>query len=307
MAHALVHDHAQSVTMPSILLSRRNRKSIVVTRTIALFTDFGSQDIYVGQLHVAAKRTGSDCTLVDLFHDVNAFDIGAGASLLAAMFEYLPDDAIVVGVVDPGVGTDRMAVLLVTPKASFLAPDNGLLSGVLKEYLVTLPPDSSRVPLPPSLTAYQLTNSAYWLHPVSNTFHGRDIFSPVAAHLSLGITPEAFGQPIQDLTWLPTPTPTRESDSITGEVIYADHYGNLVTNIPLEELASGAEIIVEIKGRKIVGLSKTFQSPVSSGDEGLLALGGSLGFLEVAVQNGSAAALLNAGPGEKVRVSNTRH
>ena len=274
---------------------------------VVLTTDFGLNDPYAGVMKGVILTINPAATLIDLTHDIQPQNIRQGSFVLSASRRFFPPRSIHVAVVDPGVGTDRMAVLLVTPKASFLAPDNGLLSGVLKEYLVTPPPDSSRVPLPPSLTAYQLTNSEYWLHPVSNTFHGRDIFSPVAAHLSLGILPEAFGQPIQDLAWLPTPTPTRENDSLTGEVIYADHYGNLVTNIPLEELANGAEIIVEIKGRKIVGLSKTFQSPVSSGDEGLLVLGGSLGFLEVAVQNGSAAALLNAGPGEKVRVSNTRH
>ena len=279
----------------------------MVSPPVVLTTDFGLSDPYAGVMKGVVLSINPAATLIDLTHDIQPQNIRQGSFVLSASRRFFPPRSIHVAVVDPGVGTDRMAVLLVTPKASFLAPDNGLLSGVLKEYLVTPPPDSSRVPLPPSLTAYQLTNREYWLHPVSNTFHGRDIFSPVAAHLSLGIPPEAFGQPIQDLAWLPTPTPTRENHSLTGEVICADHYGNLVTNIPLEELANGAEIIVEIKGRKIVGLSKTFQSPVSSGDEGLLALGGSLGFLEVAVQNGSAAALLNAGPDEKVRVSNTRH
>jgi S-adenosylmethionine hydrolase len=271
---------------------------------IVLTTDFGLTDPYAGVMNGVVLSINPAATLIDLTHDIQPQNIRQGSFVLAASHRFFPPNSIHVAVVDPGVGTDRMAVLLITPNASFLAPDNGLLSGVLKDHLATPPPDSGRVPLPPSLTAYQLTNSEYWLQPVSNTFHGRDIFSPVAAHLSLGVPPEAFGQPLQDLAWLPMPTPTRDNDSLIGEVIYADHYGNLVTNIPLEELANGTEIIVEIKGRKLHSLSKTFQSPANSGDEGLLALGGSLGYLEVAVQNGSAATLLNASPGETVRVSN---
>ena len=270
---------------------------------VVLTTDFGLTDPYAGVMKGVVLSINPAATLIDLTHHIQPQNIRQGSFVLAASHRFFPPNSIHVAVVDPGVGTYRMAVLLVTPNASFLAPDNGLLSGVLGNYLATPSPDSGRVPMPPSLTAYQLTNSEYWLHPVSNTFHGRDIFSPVAAHLSLGIPPEAFGQPLQDLAWLPMPTPTRDNDGLIGEVIYADNYGNLVTNIPLEELANGTEIIVEIKGRKLHGLSKTFQSPASSGDGGLLALGGSLGYLEVAVQNGNAATLLNAGPGETVRVS----
>ncbi|MBQ12240.1 MAG: S-adenosyl-l-methionine hydroxide adenosyltransferase [Planctomyces sp.] len=272
---------------------------------VILTTDFGLSDPYAGVMKGVVLSINPAATLIDLTHNIQPQNIRQGSFVLAASHRFFPPKSIHVAVVDPGVGTDRMAILLVTSEASFLAPDNGLLSGVLKDYLDTPPPNSSRVPLPPSLNAYQLTNSEYWLHPVSNTFHGRDIFSPVAAHLSLGVPPEAFGQPLQDLAWLPTPTPTRENDCLTGEVIYADHYGNLVTNIPLEALAKGTEIIVEIKGRKIVGLSKTFQLPANSSEERLLALGGSLGYLEIAVQNGSAATLMNAGPGEAVRVFQT--
>ena len=270
---------------------------------VVLTTDFGLTDPYAGVMKGVILSINPAATLIDLTHQIQPQNIRQGSFVLAASHRFFPSNSIHVTVVDPGVGTDRMAILLVTPNARFLAPDNGLLSGVLGDYLATELPDSVRVPLPPSLTAYQLTSSEYWLHPISNTFHGRDIFSPVAAHLSLGVPPEAFGQPLQDLAWLPTPTPTRENDCLAGEVIYADHYGNLVTNISLEELANVTEVIVEIKGRKIMGLSKTFQSPDGSGNQRLLALGGSLGYLEVAVQNGSAAALLSAGPGEVVRVS----
>ncbi|MCS5656835.1 MAG: SAM-dependent chlorinase/fluorinase, partial [Dehalococcoidia bacterium] len=153
---------------------------------VVLTTDFGLSDPYAGVMKGVVLSINPAATLIDLTHDIQPQNIRQGSFVLSASRRFFPPGSIHVAVVDPGVGTDRMAVLLVTPKASFLAPDNGLLSGVLKEYLVTPPPDSSRVPLPSSLTAYQLTNSEYWLHPVSNTFHGRDIFSPVAAHLSMG-------------------------------------------------------------------------------------------------------------------------
>ena len=273
---------------------------------IVLTTDFGLSDPYAGIMKGVVLSINPDAILIDITHQIQPQNIRQGSFVLAASHRFFPESSIHVAVVDPGVGTDRRAVLLVTPTASFLAPDNGLLSGVLGDYLDTPPLNAERVNLPSSLTAYHLTNGEYWLHPVSNTFHGRDIFAPVAAHLSLGVPPTSLGKPIQDLVWLPTPKQIQERDYILGEVIYADHYGNLVTNIPVSELADAAKIMVEINGRHIQGLSQTFQSPENNNEEGLLALGGSLGFLEIAVQNGSAALVLNAGPGERVRVSFTR-
>jgi S-adenosylmethionine hydrolase len=273
---------------------------------IVLTTDFGLSDPYAGIMKGVILSINPDAILIDITHQIQPQNIRQGSFVLAASHRFFPEGSIHVAVVDPGVGTDRRAVLLVTPTASFLAPDNGLLSGVVGDYLDTTPINAERVNLPSILTAYHLTNSEYWLHPVSNTFHGRDIFAPVAAHLSLGVPPGDLGQLVQDLVWLPTPKPTQQGDHLLGEVIYADHYGNLVTNIPVSELADAAKIIVEIEGRKIQGLSQTFQSPEINNEEGLLALGGSLGFLEIAVRNGSAALVLNAGPGEKVQVFNPR-
>ena len=273
---------------------------------IVLTTDFGLSDPYAGIMKGVVLSINPDAILIDITHQIQPQNIRQGSFVLAASHRFFPESSIHVAVVDPGVGTDRRAVLLVTPTARFLAPDNGLLSGVLGDYLDTPPLNAERVNLPSSLTAYHLTNSEYWLHPVSNTFHGRDIFAPVAARLSLGVPPADLGRPIQDLAWLPTPKPTQDGNYLLGEVIYADHYGNLITNIPVGELAGATNIMVEVKGRKIRGLSQTFQSPENNNEEGLLALGGSLGFLEIAVQNGSAALVLNAGPGERVRVSFTR-
>jgi S-adenosylmethionine hydrolase len=273
---------------------------------VVLTTDFGLSDPYAGVMRGVVLSINPAAVLIDLTHNIQPQNIRQGSFVLAASHRFFPTNSIQVAVVDPGVGTDRMAVLLVTPTARFLAPDNGLLSGVLSDYLDAAPLNAERVSLPPNLTAYHLTNSEYWLYPVSNTFHGRDIFAPVAAHLSMGVTPDELGQPLQDLAWLPTPTPIQDGRSLIGEVVYADHYGNLVTNIPVRELGDGADITVGIKDRKIYGLSRTFQSTGNDNEDGLLALDGSLGYLEIAVQNGSAARLLHAEAGEKVQVSQIR-
>lgn len=273
---------------------------------IVLTTDFGLADPYAGVMRGVVLSINPVATLIDLTHLIQPQNIRQGSFVLAASHRFFPADSIHATVVDPGVGTDRMAVLLITPTARFLAPDNGLLSGVLGGYLNTPPLNAERVALPPMLSAYHLTNSEYWLHPVSSTFHGRDIFAPVAAHLSLGVPPASFGQPIQNLAWLPCTEPTRAWNYLLGEVVYADHYGNLVTNISVGELGDNTRITISINGREIHGLSQTFQSPDIDHGDGLMALEGSLGYLEIAVQNGSAALILNSGPGESVRVSFTR-
>jgi hypothetical protein len=160
--------------------------------------------------------------------------------------------------------------------------------------------------VPPQCRAYHLTASQYWLHPVSNTFHGRDIFAPVAAHLSLGAQPEALGTPLSELVWLSSPQPVEADGQILGEVIYSDHYGNLITNIPERLIAPTSSVRVEIKGHRIAGLRTTFHDNSGDADKGLVALIGSHSFLEIAVPDGNAAALLKAGPGEPVKVSRPR-
>ena len=240
-----------------------------------------------------------DLTLVDLTHEVGPQNVFGGAFALGVSYQYFPADAIHVAVVDPGVGTSRRPVLLQTPHGSFVAPDNGLLSRVVDHYLPNRPVDPGLVDLPPSVRAFHLTNSEYWLHPVSSTFHGRDIFTPVAAHLSLGAPPESMGEATGILEYLPVPQPRVDPDGIRGEIMYCDVYGNLISNIP-EQLTVGRAISeVRIRGRSIPRLSHTFNDGPPSG---LVALVGSHGYLEVAVPNGSAAAALPAGQGEPISV-----
>ena len=270
-------------------------------------TDFGLADSYAGVMKGVALGINPGLRLVDLTHQVAPQNISQGAFAIGVSYRYFPADAIHVAVVDPGVGTSRRPILLRTPHASFVAPDNGLLSRVLQEYLsgpatVSGPAAvSGPVALPASLQAFHLTNPDYWLHPVSSTFHGRDIFTPVAAHLSLGVPPESMGEPIPELEYLPVPQPRVDPEAIRGEIIYCDVYGNLVSSIPLSLIESRHIDEIRIRGRAITRLSRTFNDGPAS--LGLIALVGSHGYLEVAVPNGSAAATLSAAPGEPITVT----
>ena len=265
-------------------------------------TDFGLSDAYAGVMKGVALTINPKLRFIDLTHQILPQNIAQGSFLLGINHRFFPDDAIHVAVVDPGVGTDRRPVLLTTPRGIFVAPDNGLLSGVVSCYLDSAPTNPGPVNLPASLSAVHLTNPEYWRHPVSETFHGRDIFTPTAAHLSLGVAPESLGQPIDSLYHLPIPQPTNTRGTISGQVIYTDVYGNLVTNIQAEMLPEAGPVQVQILGRSITGLSRTFNDSSHPEPEGLKALAGSHGYLEVAVANGNAAVLLGAGEGETVRV-----
>jgi len=275
-----------------------------MTSPIVVFTtDFGLSDAYAGVMKGVALIINPNLRLIDLTHQILPQNVAQGSFILGINHRFFPRDAIHVAVVDPGVGTDRRPVLLTTPCGRFVAPDNGLLSGVITGYLGPVPTTAGPVALPPDLSAVHLTNSAYWRHPVSHTFHGRDIFTPVAAHLSLGVVPEDLGEPIDSLHYLPMPQPASQGGTITGQVVYQDVYGNLVTNITADILPSGEFLEVRIMGRSIVGLSVTFNdSGLHDGEGSLIALLGSHGYLEVALPNGSAAELLSAGEGEAVEV-----
>ena len=274
-----------------------------MTSPIVVFTtDFGLSDAYAGVMKGVALRINPNLRLIDLTHQILPQNVAQGSFLLGINHLFFPDDAIHVAVVDPGVGTDRRPVLLTTPCGTFVSPDNGLLSGVVDRYLEAVPESTGPVALPSELSAVHLTNPAYWRHPVSHTFHGRDIFTPVAAHLSLGVAPRDMGEPIDHLYYLPLPQPVSQGDAITGQVIYQDVYGNLVTNIPADNLPDVELVDVRIKGRSIVGLSRTFNDSRHVGEDGLIALAGSHGYLEVALPNGSAADSLAGSEGETVTV-----
>lgn len=265
-------------------------------------TDFGLGDPYAGVMRGVALAINPAARCVDLTHQIAPQNIAQGCFLLGISFRYFPADAIHLAVVDPGVGTARRPLLLDTPHGRFVGPDNGLFSDVLEGFMdgEAAPPGPGESGLPPGVTAWHLTNPEYWRHPVSRTFHGRDIFAPAAAHLSLGVAPSDLGEPVGSVVWRPTPSPEIGPDSIAGQVVHQDGYGNLITNIPAAALPEGRAAQVGLAGQVIAGLSSTFGEAAPG--QPLIALVGSLGLLEVAAPNASAAARLNAGPGAAVSV-----
>ena len=272
------------------------------TPHLVFTTDFGLSDPYAGVMKGVALTINPFARLLDLTHQISPQNVAQGSFLLGLNHRFFPSDAIHVAVVDPFVGTARRPVLIATPWGRFVAPDNGLLSGVLTDYLEAPPMTPGLIEIPAEITAVHLSKSEYWRHPVSQTFHGRDIFTPVAAHLSLGIAPETMGDSIDNLFYLPLARPTLQEGFITGQVIYQDVYGNLISNIAAQHLQDGKPIEVQIEGQRISGLSRTFNDPQHGSDARLVALIGSHGYLEVAVPNGNAATLLEIAQPEGVPV-----
>lgn len=253
---------------------------------ITLTTDFGLKDPYQGAMKGAILSVNPKARIFDITHLVSAGGIIEGALIMSAACRFFPAGTIHVGVVDPGVGGFRRAILVETERYVFVGPDNGLLSLALEGENIK--------------RAIELTDKRYFLSEVSNTFHGRDIFGPVAAHLTLGVSPALFGPPFERPASVSLPQPSVRGGVVNGVVIYADSFGNLITNIKRDLLGRGREDAeVSVKGAVIKGIKKTY----SSAPEGaLVALFGSSGFLEIAVNNGSAAAKLGAAAQDGVTV-----
>ena len=269
---------------------------------ITLTTDFGTADSFVGAMKGVILGINPDVVIVDLTHEVPPHDIRAGAYALDAAWDAFPPATVHVAVVDPGVGTGRLPITACGPGATFVGPDNGTLSYVLARAGATSPGDAPFVPasvaLPDGWTAYQLAERRYWHEPVRNTFHGRDIFAPVAAHLSVGIAPSALGPPLTHVVAFAVPQAIERAGRVEGCVQHVDRFGNLITNIGETHVsAAGGDLTVQVGGREIAGLSTSFQ-----GDGPVVAVIGSGGWLEIAVPNGSAARELGVGIGDAVQI-----
>ncbi len=268
-----------------------------MAKIITLTTDFGIRDSYVGALKGALLSVNPEAVIVDISHTIEPGNIKEGAFVIAGAYSYYPVGTIHVGVVDPGVGGQRKALLVETERHFFVGPDNGLFTFALgRESIVR---------------SLELKQKRYFRDKVSSTFHGRDIFAPVAAHLSLGVEPSAFGTRLASCIALDSPTPKFTNSALSGEVIYGeviyiDNFGNLITSIREEDLTArfkGTEadrLRVEVKGVEILGVCSTYADRGSG--EGV-ALIGSSGYLEVAINGGSSVSYLNIGLGEKVSVS----
>lgn len=272
---------------------------------ITLTTDFGTDDTYVGVLKGVILRINPQATIVDLCHSIQPHNIAQAAFLVNNSFRYFPWDSIHLVVVDPGVGTSRRAIILQTqhPPATFVAPDNGLLSSVVAERLSKGRQGAVKEgfvflkELGQDLQAFDITNSRLWLSPVSPSFHARDIFAPVVAQLSLGLPPKSFGRPVPAIAYLPPPLSVRDAGgSLKGCVAHIDRFGNLVTNIREEDLPK-REVGIEVCGHNVAGVKRTYAEGT-----GLLALIGSSGYLEIAVNSGSAAKMLHAEIGDEVAI-----
>ncbi|MBN1367129.1 MAG: SAM-dependent chlorinase/fluorinase [Dehalococcoidales bacterium] len=262
---------------------------------ITLTTDFGLSDGYIAAVKGVILSINPRVTIIDITHQIPPQNINQAAFVLNAAYKYFPPQTIHLVVVDPGVGTKRRAIILKTPRFYFVAPDNGLLSYVIHNY-------SSSTEISSKLEAVAITNPKYWLNPVSRTFHGRDIFAPVSAHLSLSVPMKEFGETISSVTILPLAEIRTETDgSIIGQVIHIDGFGNLVTNIKEADLPPG-KLVVTIGNRRIPGLSPNYAQ-----GEKLMALIGSSGYLEIAVREGSAASYLNTAIGSEVKVKINTH
>lgn len=256
-------------------------------RIITLTTDFGLKDPYVGAMKGAILSVNPRAVIVDISHMVEPGNILEGAFVLSGACGLFPDGTIHVAVVDPGVGGERKPVAVEAGRHLFVGPDNGLLSLVAREAGFR--------------GAVELKDGSYFRREVSSTFHGRDIFGPVAAHLSLGARTGSLGPALERISALEMPRPVVAEDGIRGEVIYVDSFGNLITNIRSEDLsafiAPSVEVVIKDTGLK--GLKRTY----STAEKGRpLALMGSSGLLEIAVNSGSAAKGLSAGIGEAVLV-----
>ena len=257
---------------------------------ITLLTDFGTADYFVGAMKGVILSINPAAVVVDITHEIPPQDVREGAFTLGAACVSFPAGTIHVAVVDPGVGSARRGILVAGGGQYFVGPDNGLFSFVYER------DHQARV--------FQLTNEKYFGPKVSATFHGRDIFAPVAAALSKGEAVEEFGEEIKDYVRLPELKPKRtEGGTIEATIIHIDRFGNCVTNLTpaeLDEEVMANHPRLTINGHTITSFRRFF----SEGDEPdeLFAIWGSAGYLEIAANRASAACLLNAERGQMVQV-----
>jgi S-adenosyl-L-methionine hydrolase (adenosine-forming) len=275
--------------------------------TITLTTDFGLSDVYVACVKGIILRINPDAKIVDISHSVQPQNILQGAFLLHTAYKYFPDGTIHIVVIDPGVGSGRGAIILKTPSAYFLAPDNGLLSYIVDEYqplpsAKSFTKDAMIQPVNSGtrLEVFAISHNKFWQTPVSPTFHARDIFAPVAAHLSMGVSLNQIGKPIDGIQVLPLPKPDRDTQgNLVGQILHIDTFGNLITNLCERDLDS-KEIVAEINNQFVTGIKRFYEEA-----KGLSIITGSFGYLEISLPGGSAAAVLKAKLGDRVKLVST--
>lgn len=254
---------------------------------ITLTTDYGTHDHLVGVMKGVILSINPDVTIVDITHGVIAHDVLDGALAIGQAYNYFPPRTIHVVVVDPGVGTSRRPILVASDQHYFVAPDNGVLSSVYDQT--------------EALHVWHIISEHYFRQPISKTFHGRDIFSPVAAWLSKSWQTSAFGEPISDFTRFAIPKAKAAGSTIKGVVLRIDQFGNLMTNLRVEDVPALASGNCTIKaGNAVVKkIVPTFAEGASGEPVGVI---GSSGYLEICVNKASAARTLGIGRGTEITV-----
>jgi S-adenosylmethionine hydrolase len=262
---------------------------------ITLLTDFGLRDGYVAIMKGVILGIAPHARFVDITHEVTPQAIDEASFLLQSAYPYFPRGTVHLAVVDPGVGSDRRPLAVATSEGYFVGPDNGLLAPIV---------DQARRRRDGPVTVVELTEPRYWLPEISATFHGRDIFAPVAAHLVAGVPIEALGRPLDDIRPSSVEKPRPVSQAIVeARIVHVDRFGNCVTNVTLSDLQAfglGDTLIVRIGAEHIRGLYRAYSlAPVGVP----VALIGSSGHLELAVPNGSATKTLGVTTGDRLLVT----
>lgn len=258
---------------------------------VTLTTDFGASDHYVGAIKGVILKLNPEATIIDISNSVNSFDILDGALTIAQVYNYYPSDTIHMVIVDPGVGTARRPLLVTTEKHHFIAPDNGVLSLVYERE--------------ERLSVRHINAEHYFLQPISQTFHGRDIFAPCAGWLSKGVETSKFGDEITDFARFAAPKPKPSTTAIMkGVILKADKFGNLITNFTAKDLPKMFEATAPTF--KIVVGSKEITTRRDAYAQGMhnevFAILGSMGYLELAANRGSARTLCAADRGSEVGI-----
>jgi S-adenosylmethionine hydrolase len=263
----------------------------VSIRIITLLTDFGTEDYFVGAMKGVILTRSPTSVLVDITHAIPPQDVRAAAFTLSAAYPHFPAGSIHLAVVDPGVGSDRRPVLVEAATHLFVGPDNGLFSIVLEQV--------------PDARIRHLTNTGYFLPNPSSTFHGRDIFAPVAAALAQGIAPEDLGPAIQDpIRFESVRYESMADGTMAGRIMHIDHFGNCITNLPWDRLltlSAARSFSLQVKEFQIQKLAQSYREAASDPGKPFL-IRGSAGFLEISVQSNSAARQLEIRVGEPVRL-----
>ncbi|MEM3874617.1 MAG: SAM-dependent chlorinase/fluorinase [Candidatus Bathyarchaeia archaeon] len=258
-----------------------------MNRLITLTTDFGLLDPYVAEIKAVILGINPDAKIVDISHQIEKFNIKMGAYILASAASYFPKGTIHVAIIDPGVGTKRKPILIETKDSFLIGPDNGVLALAAEKQGIK--------------HVYEIANPKYMLPKISTTFHGRDIFAPVAAHLSKGVPPSEFGPEIRRIAKPQFAKIIRANSMLVGEVIHVDSFGNIITNFTAKELESfGIRENLNLKIRENPLKLKLCKAYAEVEAKKPLAIIGSHNFLEISVNQGSAAKMFNVKAGDKV-------